>query len=188
MFFETIKAFDKQLYHLHYHQKRVDKTLRDFGAQRGITLEQHIDVPHEKLVKVKVIYDLSGVLATEYEPYTRQNISSFNLVQTQMDYRYKYLDRAAFETTNGANEEIVYVKNGLITDTSIANIAVYDGQKWLTPRTPLLQGTTRARYLDKGLLHLADINLERFKTYSTVALMNAMVDFYQLKNFEIKGV
>ena len=188
MFFETIKAFDKQLYHLHYHQKRVDATLRDFGAKVGIALKEQIDVPYDALVKVKVIYDLSKVVAIEYEPYTRKNISSLNLVTTQMDYRYKYLDRGAFETADTADQEIVYVKNGLITDTSIANIALYDGQKWLTPKTPLLQGTTRARYLDKGLLHLADIDPQRLKTCSTVALMNAMVDFYQLKHFEIKGV
>ena len=49
-------------------------------------------------------------------------------------------------------DDILIVKNGLLTDTSIANIALYDGNDWYTPLHPLLKGTKRAELLDKGVL------------------------------------
>ena len=65
----------------------------------------------------------------------------------------------------------------MITDTSIANIAFYDGEKWLTPKRPLLKGTTRARYLKSGLVIEKDIFVDDIKLFTKVALMNAMIDF-----------
>ena len=64
-----------------------------------------------------------------------------------------------------------------MTDTTIANIAFFDGKTWFTPTTPLLQGTTRARLIDEGFLKLRDIKKEDIKEYSRFALMNAMIGF-----------
>jgi 4-amino-4-deoxychorismate lyase len=69
------------------------------------------------------------------------------------------------------------IKNELVTDTSIANIAFFDGEKWLTPKKPLLKGTTRARLLENGEIFEADIDVHTLKNYTQVALLNAMIDF-----------
>ena len=44
------------------------------------------------------------------------------------------------------------MKQGLLTDTSIANIALSDGTHWYTPAHPLLKGTKRAALLEEGIL------------------------------------
>ena len=57
-------------------------------------------------------------------------------------------------------DDILIVKNGLLTDTSIANIALYDGNDWYTPLHPLLKGTKRAELLDKGVLKEKEIKIK----------------------------
>lgn len=69
-----------------------------------------------------------------------------------------------------------------MSDTSIANIAFFDGVKWITPNTPLLQGTTRTRLLDEGKIYEAEISLELIPQFKKIALMNAMVGFIELEN------
>ena len=55
------------------------------------------------------------------------------------------------------------VKDGYLTDTSIANIALYDGYTWFTPAHPLLRGTKRAELLNKQLIVEKDIAQVHFK-------------------------
>ena len=82
-------------------------------------------------------------------------------------------------------DEIIIEKDGYLTDTTIANIAFYDGTKWLTPLNPLLKGTTMTRLLDEGLLHPKKIKKEELTNYTYVALMNAMIGFKIIKNVNI---
>ncbi|HEY6915657.1 MAG TPA: aminotransferase class IV, partial [Paludibacter sp.] len=69
------------------------------------------------------------------------------------------------------------VKNGLLTDTSYCNIALYDGQNWFTPRVPLLYGVNRAELLLEEKLIEKDIAVEELKSYEKIALFNAMIEF-----------
>ena len=69
------------------------------------------------------------------------------------------------------------IQNNLITDTSIANIALLIDDTWYTPHKPLLFGTTRQRHIDSGKLQIADLTLKDFKNAKKIALMNAMIDF-----------
>ena len=82
----------------------------------------------------------------------------------------------------GACDDIVIVKNGLLTDTTIANIALYDGNQWLTPASPLLEGTTRTRLLDIGKLTEAEISIDTLDRYYMTAIMNTMLGFVQVEN------
>jgi len=69
------------------------------------------------------------------------------------------------------------VKNSLITDTSIANIAFFDSIRWVTPALPLLKGTTREKLLREGKIFEENIHVDDLERFSKVALMNAMIDF-----------
>ena len=51
-------------------------------------------------------------------------------------------------------------KNSLLTDSSIANIAIFYNNQWLTPTLPLLKGTTRDRYLNNNILKTKGYHLE----------------------------
>ena len=103
-------------------------------------------------------------------------------------YEFKYLDRTQINqliASKGAADDILIIKNGLVTDTSIANVAFWQQNKWLTPATPLLKGTTRQRLLSAGCIEAADIKLTDLNTFTKMALMNALMDFTILENFDL---
>ena len=68
------------------------------------------------------------------------------------------------------------MKNGLITDTSYANIVFWDGQNWLTPSTPLLAGTKRARLLHESKIKEAEIRVDDLIKYEKARIINALND------------
>ncbi|RUM56328.1 MAG: 4-amino-4-deoxychorismate lyase, partial [Nautilia sp.] len=71
------------------------------------------------------------------------------------------------------------VKNGLITDTTISNLAFFDGNNWITPKTPLLKGTKREELIQKGFLKEKEIKIEDIKHFKKFAMMNAIIGFYE---------
>ena len=175
--FETIKIKDGQIFNLDWHNKRFNKSQKEFFSNTSnINLKEFISPPKIGLHRCKIIYD-TNIQSIEYFPYEAKKFQSFKVVKSQLDYRYKYTKRLEFEKLLKNHDEIIIEKNGLLTDTSIANIAFFDGESWLTPKIPLLQGTTRARLVDEGFLKLENIKKENIKKYSHFALMNAMIGF-----------
>lgn len=73
------------------------------------------------------------------------------------------------------------MRDGLLTDTSICNIALWDGTSWITPARPLLRGTARARLLDNGLIKSGDIRPEELPGYERIRLFNAMIGFGEVE-------
>jgi 4-amino-4-deoxychorismate lyase len=175
-FFETIKCQNGEIFHLSYHQERIARTI---GL--NINLSDFIYPPSNKLLKCKIIYDENGILDIEYTQYTPKIITSFKLIyDDNIEYTYKMLNRENLDnlyTKKGLADEIIIVKNGLITDTTIANIAVYNGTFWITPKSPLLFGTTRNRLLNEDKLIEKDITVDELLLAKKIALMNAMIDF-----------
>jgi 4-amino-4-deoxychorismate lyase len=185
IFFETIKCDDFEIYNLLYHKKRVAKTI---GF--NLNLEEYIYPSNEQLTKCKLIYDKNGIINIEYSPYTKRVIKTFQLVfDDTITYNTKKLHRENIDNLykgKGLNDEIIIVKNGNITDTSIANIAIFYQDKWLTPKNPLLFGTTRERYIENGFLFEANITIDMLYKATKIGLLNAMIDFDIIENFKIK--
>ncbi len=184
-FFETIKCYDFEIFHLSYHKKRVARTISS-----NLNLEEYIYPPSNELLKCKVIYDHNGVIDIEYLPYKKKEIKSFKLIyDNHILYDKKSTDRLEIEKLfleKQNCDEIIIVKNNLLTDTSIANIALYYDGKWITPKKPLLYGTTRERYLENEILIESDISIEMLFQSSKIALLNAMIDFDTIENYEIR--
>ena len=134
----------------------------------------------EKIHKARIVYNIKGeILEAAIMPYTMRKINSIRLVKCDnIDYSLKYADRSGLdalsELADGA-DEIIIVRHGMLTDTSYSNIALLNGDKWVTPRTPLLKGTMRQQLLDKNLLIEADITPEALKDYQQICLINAMM-------------
>ncbi len=188
-FFETIKAQDGRVFHIDYHNARLNQTIfENFGIPSSIDLASHLIPPQQGLYRCKVIYS-SKIERIEYHPYEFRPIQTFELVEAVIDYSYKYLDRRAIEVLlkKADAQEIIILKKGLITDTSKANIALLIDGCWLTPKTPLLPGTTRARLLEAGAIEEADLDVEALRSSQKIALMNAMINFYEINDFEVKG-
>ena len=180
-FFETIKAVDGKLFHMPYHQKRYEGVLSSFGMKDMQELEGYIKPPQNGLYRCRVVYDTQGTISVTYHEYKKREINSLKLIfNNDIDYSFKSTNRDEIDALHAKRDEcddILIVKNLLITDTSIANIALYRDGIWLTPKTPLLKGTTRARLLDDDKIKEADIKINELRSFSKVALLNAMIDF-----------
>ena len=181
-FIETLRIADGEIEHLPYHQARLERTRSHFWpASAPLSLEASLaDRPRTaSLFKARVVYGEHGVAEVSYAPYAVRHIGSLQLVaDDSIDYTYKSTDRSgltALAARKGDADEIIIVRNGLLTDTSYSNIAFYDGKDWYTPRTPLLKGTMRQWLLDHGSIKAADIRPDDLPRYEKVALINAMM-------------
>lgn len=183
-FLETIRAVDGEIFHISFHQERYESVLKKFGAQDVKNLEQFIKPPKIGLYRCRLTYDLSKSphkIEVTYHEYKKRDISSLKLVyDDKIEYALKSTCRDrlnALYDQRGECDDVLIIKNSLVTDTTIANIAFYDSDRWVTPALPLLKGTTRERLLRDKKIFEADIAVEDLKKFSKIALMNAMVDF-----------
>jgi len=137
-----------------------------------------------------MIYDENSI-NTYYYIYKPRIIEKIAVIEADISYPHKYLDRSALEsllTKAKGYDEVLIMQNGLLSDTTIANIALRRNGQWFTPSTPLLPGTTRARLLTEGKLILQEIHYKDFNQYDGLALMNAMIGFYQTDINTVKVV
>ena len=182
---ETIKIIDAKPLYLDYHQQRVKNTLQTLGYHKVFNLKDYIDPPKEGMFRCRVIYN-DALLKVEYLPYQISPINSLKLVHCDtIEYSLKYENRenlnALFELREEC-DDILIVKNSLLTDTTKANIALFDDSKWYTPTLPLLHGTTRSRLLDDNKIFEKTLYVSDINNFSKVAVLNAMVDFYIVKD------
>lgn len=182
IYFETVKCEDYEIFNLEYHNKRVANTI---GL--NINLQEYIYPLSEELLRCKVTYNDFEVLNVEYFPYKKRDITSFKLIfDDEISYSKKYLNRENLDSLFSKKEdcdEIIIIKNGVVTDTSIANIAIFYENKWITSKNCLLNGTTKQRLLDSKFLVEKDISVKMLKKASQIALMNAMIDFDIKQNY-----
>ena len=185
IYFETIRCEDFEIFNLEYHNKRVANTI---GL--NLNLQEYIYPPNEELIRCKITYNDFEVLNVEYFPYKKREINSFKLIfDDELEYSKKYLNREALDklfTQKDDCDEIIIVKNGIVTDTTIANIAIFYDEVWITSKNCLLKGTTRNRLLEDKFLVEKDITVNMLKKASKIALMNAMIDFDIKENYSFK--
>lgn len=186
-YLETIKAVNGKLYNLEYHQKRLDETVKN----TNIILKNIIIPPLSGLFRCRVIYNNNNY-EVSYHTYKKKNIQTLKLVFSDaISYARKYADRKQIDALSRQKslcDDILIVKNGLITDTSIANVAFKYKNNWVTPKKPLLYGTTRTRLLEKHKIIEADICVKDLENFTQIALMNAMVDFDIISNKNIREI
>lgn len=190
-FLETIKSLDGKVCNIAYHQKRYESVLNFFGITQYEDLLTHIKPPDIGLYRCRIVYTID-TLSITYHPYIKRDIKSLKLVtDNKIEYKFKSTNRDKIDMLFRLKEEcddILIVKNSFITDTSIANIALYREGKWFTPKEPLLKGTTRQRLLDAGKLIEKDIAASEIYTYERVQLLNAMIDFDIIQEENIRKI
>ena len=185
-FIETIQISDGKIRLLEYHNRRMNETIKHFfGNSKPIDLKQYINSPNlAGEIKCRIVYD-SKIVDTSYTSYTRRCIQSLKLVQdNEIDYSYKSIDRSRLlqlSARKAEADEILIVRQGLLTDTSFSNIALFDGNEWSTPAHPLLKGTRRAYLIDQGLLHEKEICAEDLYHYQKLSIINAMIDLGEIE-------
>ena len=185
---ETIKIEEGIVHNLTYHQKRLNRSRQAlFGSKEILDLQKNIIAPLKGCYRCRVLYNYK-IHSIEYILYQPKMISNIQLIETPISYNYKYADRSMLEALQSQafqSDEVLIVRNGYLTDTTIANIALYDGDTWVTPKKPLLRGIMREKLLDEGFLKIKKIKEEDLSKYTQVGLMNAMLGFKILKNITI---
>jgi 4-amino-4-deoxychorismate lyase len=193
--FETICVQHRQFSSLlPYHEARLNRTRRAlYGVDAPLHLRSELAIPDfvdEEKHKCRVTYG-PDIVNIEWERYLPRLIKSLRLVvDDAIEYHYKYKNRDHLNQLHahrGDCDDVLIVKNGLITDTSYANVALFDGSDWHTPEVPLLPGTQRAFLLDAGIISPKNIGIEDLSKYSTAKLFNAMVGWGESIDIDIQA-
>ena len=181
MFSEAIKLKDGILYNMEYHQERVDRTMHNFHNGRIDLAFLRGSIPHDAqtgLFKCRVLYS-DTIRKVEFIPYEFRTVDSIKAVTADdMDYSYKYADRSAINRLleESGCDDIIIIKNGMVTDASSSNLVFESPEGLFTPKECLLRGTKRQQLLDIGTINERSIRAEDIKNYHTIHFINAMVD------------
>jgi len=186
-YIESIRLENGVISNLKYHQDRVNKVFRaKFPNAEIFSLDDFFKsnaLPDTGLFKCRIIYD-TEIRSFEILPYQRREIRTFKFVEAEIETTYfKPEDRILLNQAyaqRGDCDDILIVKNGLITDSFFSNVAFYDGKIWKTPRIPLYYGTRRASLLDSGMIIEADIPADSIHQYRKIMFFNAMIGFGEL--------
>jgi 4-amino-4-deoxychorismate lyase len=177
---ETIKIENGVIHNLNYHQERCNKSRQKLlNINKILDLSLAISPPKKGLFRCRILYD-TIIHDIQYIPYIPKKIASLKIVSSTIEYQYKYQNRKIFDILlkiHNKVDDIIIKKDGYLTDISYANIAFYDGIKWVTPKKPLLKGTMRAKLLDEGFLHPINITPEMLQNYKQIAILNALIGF-----------
>ena len=193
-FFESIKLLDGKLQLLDLHNQRLNTTRNFFFENcKDIDLLREISIPcdfKEGLVKVRIEYAkyLKKIDFLHYE------IKNHNLVKIlineDINYEFKNTDRSSLDTFLNSNpkfDDVIFVKNGFLTDASYSNLALFNGKVWITPTHCLFEGLKRGSMLSEGKLQEEDVSLEDLHKFERIAFINAMRDFEKIYSFVFEG-
>ena len=183
-FIESIQLNEGEFKCLDLHQERIRLALADYYPTDPVfdlaDALSKVDYPKVGLIKCRVVYD-TEIRIIEFVPYIRREIHSLRLVEVDIESTpYKKEDRERINASfalRGDCDDVIMVKNGLLTDTSYSNIAFFDGACWYTPRLPLVYGIKRAGLIKQGQLKEKDITPDELMNFNRVSLFNAMNEF-----------
>jgi 4-amino-4-deoxychorismate lyase len=180
---------------LSFHQERMDRARKDlFGLEDSCNLTDHFSdfsLPQSGIWKCRVTYS-KGIEKTEFEAYLKKSIKSLQVVEVDdFNYDYKHANRDGinqlFNLRNQA-DDILIIKNQLLTDTSYCNIALWNGINWITPLNPLLKGVRRESLIRSGQIQTGEILLNDLKYLHSLKLFNAMISFEEAEEITTASI
>jgi 4-amino-4-deoxychorismate lyase len=193
---ETIKIENGKALNISLHNDRMIRTLyMVFGITCNYRLEEIVKVPETASVgifKCRVIYDDRSV-NIDFLPYSVKKVNSLKIVSgDEVCYPYKYADRTKINSLyemRGECDDIIIIKNRMVTDSSYANLIFRDiNGEWTTPVNYLLPGTKRAFLLKEKLISEQKISLADIGKYTEVRLINAMIDIEDTSGIPIENI
>ena len=180
---ESLRCEHGALLNVGGHNRRLNASRKElFGMTDAWDLAELIDIPSvlgPGIYKCRVVY-AEKIIKVEFLPYAKKTVTRLRIVADDaIAYPHKYKDRSALDrlrTLAGADEDIIIVRNGLVTDSSAGNLVFDTGSELLTPASPLLRGTRREFLLSRNILKPAAIRQADLLYFKSVHLINAMLD------------
>ncbi len=182
-FIETVRIENRRLCNIDIHSRRMNRTRRMFfDSSESLDLKKLIEIPDkypDGKIKCRIMYS-DRIENIEFLPYSLKKAEKVRLVScNSIDYSYKSTNRKEIEelfSMKGDCDDILIVKNNLITDLSFANAVFYDGNNFYTPSEPLLEGTMREKLLLKRKITEIKITPSDLSSFETLFPINAMID------------
>jgi 4-amino-4-deoxychorismate lyase len=184
MLLETIKIENRLICNLEWHNARLNNSRNALlGLRESLDLATIIKLPDDLgngTYRCRVLYGLE-IDEIQFIPHQDRVVRNLRMIHcNDIEYGFKYADRSRLDKLfemRGDCDEILIVKDGYITDTSISNIVFRqpDGW-WLTPVTPLLKGTMRTYLLETGQIAEAVIRPEDLPLFTEARMINCMMD------------
>lgn len=192
-FIESIRVINGKAELLHQHLVRIERTCKKFYIKQHLNKETlfHLldQCPIDNAVyKLRILYGLihedktsepTAPYIYSYINYSLPKIESLQIVHDDcIDYSYKYSNRSNINTLfekRLACDDVLIVRNGLVTETSYCNIAFYDGVDWFSPEDPLLYGTRLTELISNKMIFPAHISVADFVQFTKISLFNSMI-------------
>ena len=191
-FIDTIKLAGGHYELLDGHNKRINDTISHFfGFNPAIDLNSFLPEPcgyKSGVYKCRLTYS-DHIENIEITPYIKRTIKRLKIIDLdspvfsaeykQFNYEFKYQDRTLINsllTKIDGLSDVLFVKNGLLTDTSFSNIILFDGEKWITPDTYLLNGVKRRHLLKNGEIIEKKVSIDDLSRFQKISLINAMLE------------
>ena len=178
-FFETIRVAGGMVKHADLHLERMRRTcFIHYNEFHFKNIFNHLQLPENGIMKLNIWYNQheTEIKVTEYVPAAIKKIKVVDC-DPDFDYSFKYSDRSylnnLLQSATGA-DEIIIIKNGMVTDTSKANIVFEKNGEFFTPDTFLLNGTMRQHLLHTGKMIEKTIKAEDIFSYEKMYFVNAL--------------
>ncbi len=187
LFIETMCVEQGRIINLDYHLERIKSTRKRFWNTENMVSVDDLSAlaaTQNDRAKLRFTYDKENIYDLSCTPYSIRKIEKLKLlINNDIEYAYKSIDRSALNLLKGQvkpSEEIVIVQQNHLTDTSYTNIALFDGELWITPSTPLLNGTRRKQLLNAGKIIEREVLVTDLNSFQSISLINAMIDLEEL--------
>jgi 4-amino-4-deoxychorismate lyase len=179
---ESIYLKDGVFRNLHYHEARMRASaLALNGTHLNINLASLLaqqSLPAFGMYKTRILYT-KMIDVIEFVPYRAKTVHSIKLIHDDhISYSHKLSDRTRLTelyALRGVSDDILIVKNELITDSYYGNVVFKQNNVWYTPQSYLLKGTMRQSLLEAGLIKEADISLNNYMQFESLKIINAML-------------
>lgn len=190
-FFETISILQNEYRNLSEHQERVNKSFEKlFPHFEPLNLSKILprDINPLTQHKLKIYYNQNYYMYS-LRKYYRKYFKSFIFKDIgQYNYEYKWTDRSMidqFVDISILGQETLFLNEGYLTDSSMANIILSDGTSWWTPEYPLLKGTMRASLIKENKIQCTAIHLKDLRSFESFKLINAMNSFDEAFSYPV---
>lgn len=184
--FESIAIHDGVYLNVNAHMDRIQRTAHSlwhitFPANY---LQARLPAFHKPgLYKCRFLYNRE-TFSLEIKRYERRAIQHLMLKEMpHLHYAFKYMHRIELDQWKKElpeHTDVLFTRNGFLTDTTYCNIALMREGRWYTPQEPLLPGTQRAYGINAGLLHAMPISIDDMSSYECMTIFNAMIPIGEL--------
>ncbi|TDT38708.1 4-amino-4-deoxychorismate lyase [Maribacter spongiicola] len=195
LLFESVCIENSQIKNVAYHEARFHRSyMQQYKTHPTYTLFDGIHLTNlddNLKYKLRIGYKQNGTRYSISE-YKNSIATSLKLVSDDtISYALKKNNRKklnALFLQRGEADDVLIIKNGLVTDASYSNILFFDGKQIVTPSTPLLEGTCRARLLDENSIVEKSISVDELQNFESFQLVNALNDFDESRWISIQNI